>query len=165
VFAGYYRDEEATREALTGDGWLRSGDLGTIDSDGFLTITDRKKDIIVTAAGKNVSPQNIESALEASPYIAQALVVGDRRPYLVALLALDADEVGDRTEAEMRDLVGQAVAEVNRERGPVEQVRRFAIAPRLFSQEESELTPTLKLRRRVCEEHYREQIERLYAGA
>ncbi len=168
VFAGYYRDEEATRAALTGDGWLRSGDLGEIDADGFLTITDRKKDIIVTAGGKNVSPQSLEAALEASPYIAQGCVVGDRRPYLVALLVLDDDELRkvapDEDEDEVFALVEQAVAEVNRGRGPAEQVRRFAVVARPFSQEESELTPTLKLRRRVCEQHYHDEIERLYAG-
>ncbi len=167
VFAGYFRDEQATREALTGDGWLRSGDLGELDADGFLTITDRKKDLIVTAGGTNVSPQNLEAALEASPYIAQACVVGDRRPYLVALLALEDDALGEdaQNEEEVLALVEQAVAEVNAERGRAEQLRRFAVVPRPFSEERGELTPTLKLRRRVCEEHYRDEIERLYTGA
>jgi long-chain acyl-CoA synthetase len=166
VFPGYYHDEEATGEVLTEDGWLRSGDLGAVDADGFLTITDRKKDIIVTAAGKNVSPQNIETALEASPYISQALVVGDGRPYLVALLSLDDDQLRRvvQDEEDVLGLLEQAVAEVNSRRGRVEQVRRFAVVPRPFSQEESELTPTLKLRRRVCEQHFRDEIERLYAG-
>lgn len=166
VFAGYFRDEQATRETLTGDGWLRSGDVGERDADGFLTITDRKKDLIVTAGGTNVSPQNLEVALESSPYIAQACVVGDRRPYLVALLALDEDALRDDTqdEEEVLALVEQAVAEVNAERGGAEQLRRFAVVPRPFSEERGELTPTLKLRRRVCEEHYRDEIDRLYAG-
>jgi long-chain acyl-CoA synthetase len=166
VFPGYYRDEEATREVLTEDGWLRSGDLGAVDADGFLTITDRKKDIIVTAGGKNVSPQNIELALEASPYISQALVVGDGRPYLVALLSLDDDQLRRvvQDEEDVLAVLEQAVGEVNSRRGRVEQVRRFAVVPRPFSQEESELTPTLKLRRRVCEQHFRDEIERLYAG-
>jgi long-chain acyl-CoA synthetase len=129
-------------------------------------ITDRKEDLIVTAAGKNVSPRGLEAALEASPYVAQACVIGDRRPYLVALLALDDDELrrAARDEEEVFALVEQAVAEVNRVRGATEQVRRFAVVPRPFSLEESELTPTLKLRRRVCEQHYRDEIERLYAG-
>jgi long-chain acyl-CoA synthetase len=167
VFAGYYHDEEGTHEALTGDGWLRSGDLGTIDAEGFLTIIDRKKDIIVTAAGKNVSPQNLEAALEASPYIAQALVVGDRRPYLVALLALDDEAVGSaaQDEEDVLALLEQAVAEVNSRRGAAEQVRRFAVVPRSFTHEQSELTPTLKLRRGVCEQHFHDEIERLYTGA
>jgi len=163
VFQGYYRDDEATRSVLEG-GWLASGDIGEIDADGFVTITDRKKDIIVTAGGKNVSPQNIEAALRASKCVSEALVVGDRRPYLVALLALDHEKVGKaaKTEEEVRALIEGVVAEVNRGRGRVEQIRRFAILPRDFSQERSELTPTLKVRRRVCEQHFREEIERLY---
>lgn len=162
VFRGYYRDEEATREALTDDGWLRTGDLGALDADGFLTITDRKKDIIVTGGGDNVAPQNIELALEASPYIAQALVVGDRRPYLVALLTLDRDALDRVAPARQQALVSEAVAEVNAGLSRAAQVRRFTVLPRPFSERESELTPTLKLRRRVCEEHYRDEIERLY---
>jgi long-chain acyl-CoA synthetase len=167
VFAGYYRDEEATIEVLSRDGWLRSGDLGELDADGFLTITGRKKDLIVTTGGKNLSPQNIELALEASPYIAQALVVGDGRPYLVALLALADDELQKvaHDKEGVLAVVEQAVADVNRTRSREGQVRRFAVVPRPFSQEESELTPTLKLRRRVCEEHYRDEIDRLYAGS
>jgi long-chain acyl-CoA synthetase len=104
VFAGYHADEEATRAALPGDGWLRTGDIGEIDADGFLTITDRKKDIIVTAGGKNVAPQNIENALKAAPYISQALVVGDRRPYLIALVTVDQAEAerSDRTPEVLR---------------------------------------------------------------
>ena len=89
VFAGYYKDEEATREVLGADGWLRSGDLGTIDEDGFIHITDRKKDIIVTAGGKNVAPQNLENALKTAPLVSQALVVGDRRPCVAALITVD----------------------------------------------------------------------------
>jgi long-chain acyl-CoA synthetase len=164
VFSGYYRDEEGTRAVLTPDGWLASGDIGELDADGFLTITDRKKDIIVTAAGKNVSPQNLENALKASRYVSEALVVGDRRPYLVALLALDHDEVGKvaGTAEQVQALIEGEVTEVNRGRGRLEQVRRFAILPRELSQEASELTPTLKVRRRVCEEHFRAEIEGLY---
>jgi long-chain acyl-CoA synthetase len=164
VFRGYYRDERATREVLTEEGWLRTGDLGAIDEDGFLTITDRKKDIIVTAGGKKVSPQNIENALKASRYVSDALVVGDRRPFVVALLTLDREQVGAaRTEDEARALVQRVVDGVNRDLGGAEQVRRFAILPREFEQERAELTPTLKVRRRVCEEHFRGEIDRLYA--
>jgi long-chain acyl-CoA synthetase len=166
VFAGYYGDEKATREALTEDGWLRTGDVGTIDPDGFLTITDRKKEIIVTAGGKNLSPQNIENALKSSRLISQALVVGDRRPYLVALIVPDRDEVArvGAPSEEVRALIERAVAEANRELGRVEQIKRFAILDREFSADAGEVTPTLKLRRHVCEEHFRPQIEELYAG-
>jgi long-chain acyl-CoA synthetase len=164
VFAGYYRDERATREVLGEDGWLKTGDIGSIDADGFLTISDRKKDIIITAGGKNVSPQNIENALRASRYVSQALVVGDRRPYVAALLTIDRDEAAKaaKSEEEIRALVGQAVADVNRDLGRVEQVKRFAILDRDFLAEEGELTPTLKLRRQVCATHFQEEIERLY---
>jgi long-chain acyl-CoA synthetase len=160
VFAGYYRDEEATRAVLAPDGWLATGDLGSLDEDGFLTVSGRKKDIIVTAGGKNVSPQNVEDALESSRYIAEAVVVGDRRPYLVALIVPDLDAAGDRDD--LRTLLNAEVRRVNRELGQAEQVRRFAILPRALSQEQSELTPTLKVRRHVVEEHFRDEIERLY---
>jgi long-chain acyl-CoA synthetase len=164
VFAGYFGDEKATREVLSPDGWLATGDLGSIDPDGFLTITDRKKDILITSGGKNVSPQNVENALKASRYITQALVVGDRRPYLAALLVPDREEVARvaRTAQEQRALLEQVVAEVNSRLGRVEQVKRFAVLDRDFLAEEGELTPTLKLRRQACAEHFRDEIERLY---
>ena len=164
VFAGYYQDEEATRAVLPGDGWLHTGDVGEIDEEGFLTVTDRKKDIIVTAGGKNVSPQNIENLLKGIPWVSQALVVGDRRPYLVALLTLDPDEVAKldgRQGAET--LVAEAVEGVNADLASFEQVRRFEILPRDFSPEENEITPTLKLKRRVVEENFAKELERLYA--
>ncbi len=165
VFQGYYRDEEATRAVLSPDGWLATGDLGTLDADGFLTITGRKKEIIVTASGKNVTPQNIEDALKASRYISEAVVVGDRRPYLVALLVLDRDEAASaaETEQELQALLADEIARANRGLSTSEQVRRFAILSRELSQEASELTPTLKVRRHVCEQHFSDEIERLYA--
>src|SRR5207253_10612262 len=95
VFVGYFKDEEATKATVDPDGWLHTGDVGELDADGFLTITDRKKDIIVTAGGKNVSPQNIENSLKGSRFVSQALVLGDRRPYLIALITLDEDEIGN----------------------------------------------------------------------
>jgi long-chain acyl-CoA synthetase len=167
VFGGYYRNPEATAEAMT-DGWLRSGDIGTLDDDGYLTITDRKKDIIVTAGGKNVAPQVIENALTTSPYVSNALVVGDNRPYIVALVTVDPDEVkglGAPGSPEVRAAVEQAVAEVNAELGRVEQIKRFTILERDFSAEEGEITPTLKLKRRVCIDHFSDEIERLYQSA
>jgi long-chain acyl-CoA synthetase len=159
VFAGYYKDEAATREVLTDDGWLRSGDIGNLDADGFLTITDRKKDILVTAGGKNVAPQNLENALKTSPLISQALVVGDRRPYVTALITLEAGVPHDDAEERIRAVVDG----VNRDLSRFEQIKRFSILPRDFSADEGEITPTLKLKRRVCQEHFAADIERLYA--
>jgi long-chain acyl-CoA synthetase len=148
---------------LTDEGWLRSGDVGEIDPDGFVTITDRKKDIIVTAGGKNVAPQNIENALKASRYVSQALVVGDRRPYVSALITLDEAEVA-KANGDLQALVQQVVDDVNSKLSRYEQVKRFAIVSREFNSEQGEVTPTLKLKRRVIEERFADEIERLYAG-
>ncbi|MFL6020875.1 MAG: AMP-dependent synthetase/ligase [Gaiellaceae bacterium] len=156
-FAGYYKDEAATQEVLPGDGWLRSGDLGHIDEDGFLTITDRKKDILVTAGGKNVAPQNLENALKTHPLVSQALVVGDRRPFVAALITLaEGVNAGDAD-------VQAIVDDVNRHLSRFEQIKRFTVLPRDFSAEEDEVTPTLKLKRRVCQEHFAAEIEALYS--
>ena len=162
VFMGYFKDPEATAAAFTADGFFRTGDVGEIDAGGFLKITDRKKDIIITAGGKNVSPQNLENALKASRFVSQALVVGDRRPYVTALLTLDWDEV-NASGRDPKELVQELVDEVNRDRVRVEQIKRFTILPRDFTQEAGELTPTLKLRRRVAHEHFRDEIDALYA--
>jgi long-chain acyl-CoA synthetase len=165
IFEGYHAREQETREILGEDGWLRTGDIGLIDGDGFVTITDRKKDIIITSGGKNVSPQNLENGLKASGVVSQALVVGDSRPYIVALVAPDRGKLGtDATADEVKRAVQAAVDDVNSHLGPAEQIRRFAVLPRDFSAEEGEITPTLKLRRRVCEDHFREEIESLYGG-
>ena len=163
VFTGYYKEPDATAEALTDDGWLRTGDVGEIDDEGFLRITDRKKDLIITAGGKNIAPQNLENALKASRFVSQALVVGDRRPYVAALVTLDEAEL-DSGGQEPQALVQALVDDVNRDRTRVEQIKRFAILPRDFSLEEGEVTPTLKLRRRVIHEHFADEIERLYAS-
>jgi long-chain acyl-CoA synthetase len=168
VFGGYYRNPQATADALTEDGWLRTGDIGAIDADGYLRITDRLKDIIITAGGKNVSPQVIENSLKASPYVSQALVVGDNRPYIVALLTVDKDEVaslGAPDSPEVRAALQRTVEEVNATLGRVEQIKRFALLPRDFSVDEGEITPTLKLKRRICIEHFQAEVEQLYAGA
>jgi len=161
IFAGYLKDEEATGAVLTEDGWLRSGDVGEIDADGFVTITDRKKDIIVTAGGKNVAPQNIENSLKASRFVSQALVVGDRRPYVTALITLDEGEVA-KANGDVHAFVEEVVEGVNRDLSRYEQIKRFAIVSREFSAEEGEVTPTLKLKRRVIEERFADEIERLY---
>ena len=162
VMLGYFKDPEATAAAFTEDGWFRTGDVGELDEDGWLKITDRKKDLIITAGGKNIAPQNLENALKASRFVSQALVVGDRRPYVTALITLDPFEV----EASGRDpeqLVQELVDDVNRDRVRVEQIKRFAILPRDFTQADGELTPTLKLRRKVVHEHFADEIEQLYA--
>jgi long-chain acyl-CoA synthetase len=177
VFAGYYKDSEATAEVLTDDGWLRSGDIGEIDEDGFIKITDRKKDILVTAGGKNVAPQNIENDLKTSKYISQALVIGDRRPYVAALITLDETEIGKwgaehgidgdvaslAENERVRELIESVVDDINRERSRFEQLKRFVILPRDFTMEHGEVTPTLKLRRRAVAEHFAREIDELYA--
>jgi long-chain acyl-CoA synthetase len=177
IFAGYYKDEESTRAVLDEDGWLHSGDVGELDEDGFLTITDRKKDIIVTAGGKNIAPQNLENELKASRFVSQALVVGDRRPYIVALVTLDEAEVKEWAEQQgfdgdlaalseheqVQQLVAEIVERVNSDRSGFEQIKRFAVLPRDFAADHEEVTPTLKLRRRICEQHFAEEIDRLYA--
>ena len=161
VFDGYYKDPEATAAAFTADGFFRTGDVGEIDADGFLKITDRKKDLIITAGGKNISPQNLENALKASRFVSQALVVGDRRPYVTALIALDRAEV-DASGRDPQELAQEIVDGVNAVRVRVEQIKRFLIVPRDFTQEEGEVTPTLKLRRKIVHEHFANEIEKLY---
>jgi long-chain acyl-CoA synthetase len=163
VFAGYYKDEAATREVLGEDGWLRSGDVGTIDEDGFITITDRKKDILITAGGKNVAPANLENALKTAPLVSQALVLGDRRPYVVALITVDPTVADGLAAEEVERRVQAVVDEVNGGLSRFEQIKRFRVLPRDFSAEEDEVTPTLKLKRRVVAEHFAREIEDLYS--
>jgi long-chain acyl-CoA synthetase len=165
VFAGYYREPEATAAVL--------------DADGFVTITDRKKDIIVTAGGKNIAPQNLENDLKTSRFVSQALVVGDRRPYPAALITLDPAEIGKwaheqgieddpatlARDPRVRALVQAVVDGVNETRTRFEQIKRFAILARDFEPERGEVTPTLKLKRRTCIEHFADTIDALYAEA
>jgi long-chain acyl-CoA synthetase len=178
LFAGYYKDPDLTREVVDADGWLHSGDIGRLDTDGFLTIVDRKKDIIITAGGKNIAPSNLENALKRQPLISQAIVLGDRRPYLVALLTLD--ETAVRQWAEARGLIGEdrmallahptlrvelqrSVDAVNAAVSRVEQIKRFAVLPRDWSSDAGELTPTLKVRRTVVLQKYATEVGALYA--
>ena len=178
VCLGYYRNEEATRELIDEDGWLHSGDIGVLDSDGFLTITDRKKDIIITAAGKNIAPQVIEQKLKFSPWISQAVVIGERRKFVSALLTLDEQAVRQFAEqksiafASLEDLtrhpdivglVETHVAEVNAELANVEQVKQFRILPEDFSVESGTITPTMKIKRKPINERYGHLIEEMYA--
>ena len=176
VFAGYYKDDDATAAILDDEGWLATGDIASIDEDGFVTITDRKKDILVTAGGKNVAPQNLENELKSSRYVSQALVVGDRRPYVAALITLDPPEVAGWAQRQGLDgdlvtlsrhpdvhaLVQTIVDEVNAPHSRFEQIKRFIVLPRDFSIEDGEVTPTLKLRRKICQEHFAAEIARLY---
>ena len=175
VFEGYYRNEEATREGLGEDGWFRTGDIGEFDADSFLRITDRKKDLIATAGGKKISPQNIERLLQGCVLVSHALIVGDRRPYITALIALNDEEVAAWADAHgldsdvrasdrLKNELQSAVDEANSQLGRPEQVKRFAILPRDFSVEEGEVTPTMKLKRRICEQHFATEVEALYAA-
>jgi len=178
VFQGYYKDPEATAAVLDGDGWLKTGDIGELDEDGFLHITDRKKDILVTAGGKNVAPQNIENELKTSKYVSQALVIGDKRPYVSALLTLDQAELGRwaaehdvdadpstlASDPRVRELLQSVVDDANRDRSRYEQVKRFLVLPRDFTMEHGEITPTLKLRRRAVQENFASEIEALYTA-
>jgi long-chain acyl-CoA synthetase len=163
VFAGYYKDEAATREVLDEDGWLRSGDIGSIDVDGFISITDRKKDILITAGGKNVAPANLENALKTAPLVSQALVLGDRRPYVAALITVDPAVADGLAPEEVERRVQAVVDEVNGGLSRFEQIKRFRVLARDFSTEEDEVTPTLKLKRRVVAEHFASEIEDLYS--
>ena len=177
VFQGYYKNEEATRETIV-DGWLHTGDIGEIDSDGFIKITGRKKDIIITAGGKNITPANLENEIKQHPLVSQCVVVGDRRPYLVALVTLDPEEAvayakehGLPEDPEqlasdegVRKAIEAHVEEINEKFARVEQVKKIAILPEDLSQENGELTPTLKVKRAVVTSKHEPEIEALYAG-
>jgi long-chain acyl-CoA synthetase len=177
VFAGYFRNDEATRETMTHDGWLRSGDLGSIDEDGFLRITGRKKDLIITSSGKNISAANIEAALREIRWVSEAVVFGDNRPYLVALLTLDPDEapaLAERAGVEcdiptmaldekVLHEIAREVEQVNARFARIEQVKRFAVAERDLSQDDGELTPTLKVKRAIVYGEYADLFESLYS--
>ncbi len=176
VFAGYHRNDEATAAVMRDGGWLASGDLGFVDGDGYVHITGRKKDLVITSSGKNISPELIESALRETPWISQAVVAGDRRSYLVALVTIDPDEA-PRLAAEagvpadmaamadderVRAIVEKDIQAANQRFATIEQVKRFAILPRDLSQADGELTPTLKVKRSVVYERYATAIDRLY---
>jgi len=178
IFKGYFKNPEATAETLK-DGWLHSGDVGELDEDGFLKITDRKKDLIITAGGKNIAPQNIENQLKFSPYINDAIVIGDRRKYLVALIAIDEENVikyaqdhkiqfgtyASLTQApEIKQLIQKEVDRVNKSLAQVEQVKKFAIIPKKLYEEDGEVTPTMKVKRKAINEAYKDVIEKLYKG-
>ncbi|MEV4314448.1 long-chain fatty acid--CoA ligase [Actinocrispum sp. NPDC049592] len=177
VFGSYWRNEVATKESLQ-DGWFHTGDLGTVDSDGFIAITGRKKEIIVTAGGKNVAPAVLEDSLRMHPLVSQALVVGDRRPFIGALITIDEEHFphwkaahGKPVSATVADLVDDpdlhatiqsAVDSANQAVSRAESIRAFTVLPRDFSEERGEVTPSLKLRREVIAKAYADRIESIY---
>jgi long-chain acyl-CoA synthetase len=178
----YYKNEQATEELLKPDSkggyWLHTGDVGYVDEDGYLFITDRKKDIIITAGGKNVAPQNIENLMKTSPYISQAMVYGDRKPYLTMLVTLDEDEITkfarDRKilykdlsdlskKEEVIELMNAIMKEKNKELASYESIKKTRILEEDLDQDKDELTPTLKVKRKVVTEHYNELLEGMYS--
>jgi long-subunit acyl-CoA synthetase (AMP-forming) len=161
---GYRGDPEKTREAIGEDGWLRTGDIAEIDDDGYVKIVDRKKELIINAAGKNMSPANIEARLKAAhPLIGQALCVGDRRPYNVALLVLDP-EVAATFAGDVEATVAAAVEKANSQLSRVEQIKRYTVLEAEWLPDSEELTPTMKLKRRGILAKYAGEIEALYGG-
>ena len=176
VLRGYLQADGTIESATDADGWFATGDVGTIDADGFLTITDRKKELIITSSGKNIAPSKIEGLLRAHPLVGQAIAIGDRRPYVTALIALD-DEVapmwatanGIAADGSLADHpavrveLDALVASVNERLARVEQVKTYAVTPVAWTPESGEVTPTLKLKRRVIHDRYAEAIEALYA--
>jgi long-chain acyl-CoA synthetase len=178
VMRGYYKKPEATREALGADGWLRTGDIGALDAEGYLSITDRKKDLLKTAGGKYVAPQPIENALKSSPYILNAALVGDRRKFIAALIVpnfasveAEAKQAGIpvTSHAELaahpwtHSLIEKEVERLTRECAQYEKIKRFALLDHDFTVDGGQLTYTMKLKRRIIEQRYHEAIEKLYA--
>jgi long-chain acyl-CoA synthetase len=177
VMMGYYKNPEATKEAFTDDGFFRTGDIAEIDKDGYVKITGRLKDIIVTSGGKNISPQNIENSMKTSKYIEQVAIIGDNRKYLSALIVPAYTELeawaknngiqfASRIELienpKVKDLFTREIEENMKDYARVEQIRKFALIEKEWSQETDELTPTLKLKRRVINQKFNSIIESLY---
>jgi long-subunit acyl-CoA synthetase (AMP-forming) len=180
VCPGYYKDPEKSAETFDAEGWLHTGDIGTMDSHGYLKIVDRKKELIITAGGKNVSPANLESLLKQHPLIGQACVVGDRKAFVAALVVLDAETApgwassngltfsslaGFSREPRVHAEIQKALDDANQHVSQVEKIKRFVILPTEWTVDSEELTPTLKLKRRVIHEKYAEDIESLYVQA
>jgi long-chain acyl-CoA synthetase len=177
VFQGYLNDPVATKSTVDEDGWLRTGDVGELTDDGFLRITDRKKDIIITAGGKNISPSEIENRLKVSPYVREAVVIGDRRKYLTALIGIELDTVGNwasrkgipyttyadlTTKDEVHTLIDAVVQAANEDLAQVERIKRFTLIPKELDHEDGELTATQKVKRRALEHRFEPEIEAMY---
>jgi long-chain acyl-CoA synthetase len=180
VFLGYLKNAKATKETVDAEGWLHTGDVGELDGDGFLTITDRKKDIIITSGGKNISPSEIENKLKVSPFVREAVVVGEKRKYLTALIGIEADTVSNwatrkgigfttyrdlSEKPEVRELIGEWVEEVNKELAQVETIKRFELLPKELDHEEGELTATQKVKRAAIATEFSRLIDGMYSGA
>jgi long-chain acyl-CoA synthetase len=177
VTPGYYKDEKATGELIDEDGWMHSGDVGEIDANGYLKITDRKKDLIITAGGKNIAPQEIENRIKFHPLISQVVVIGDRRPFLTALITLDEEKAPSWAQEQgieggMAEIAGNertlkeiegAINEVNKSLAKVEGIKKFRVLERDFLQEENEITPTMKVKRKSINEIYGDMIENMYS--
>lgn len=177
VFKGYYKDSLATADALDKDGWLHSGDIGVIDADGFLQITDRKKDLIITAGGENVAPALVEGYLKGIPVVSQAVVIGDRQRYLSVLLTLNQERIKQDAEScgspacdaesaakdeKFLQFLQRKIDEVNARLARVQAVKKFKVIPKEFTIEGGELTPTMKVKRKVVTEKYKKEIDQLY---
>jgi long-chain acyl-CoA synthetase len=177
VFGGYYRAPEATAATLDAEGWLHTGDLGELDAHGHVKVIDRKKDIFITAGGKNVTPSEIENRLKFSPYIRDAILIGDGRRYLAALIGIEEDAVGDwatrrsvpyttyrdlTERREVVELIDLEVRHVNAALASVEQIKRFRLLPKRLDHEDQELTATQKVRRRAISERFADLIEAMY---
>lgn len=180
VMKGYYKNLEATKEVLDEDGWFRTGDVAKIDEEGFVFIVDRKKELIITAGGKNIAPQPIENTIKLDKYISQAFVYGDRKPYLVALITPNIERLIEFAKNENiqyldleqlvlnKKVIGlykERINEINSKLAKYETIKKFVILPRDFSIETGELTPTLKLKRKVIYEKYKDKIEKLYENS
>jgi long-chain acyl-CoA synthetase len=177
VFMGYLNQAEKTAETIDADGWLHTGDVGTVDADGFFRITDRMKDIIITAGGKNITPSEWENELKFSPYVTDAVVIGDRRPYLTAIVMIEQENIEKYAQdndipfsnytsltraPQVRALIDAEIARVNAKFARVEQIKKFFLLETQLSAEDEELTPTMKLKRKLVQHKYAPQIESMY---
>lgn len=179
VTKGYYKLDQETREAYDAEGWLHTGDLARIDEDGFVWIVGRKKEIIITAAGKNIAPAKLETALGNHPLISKACMIGDQRKFLSVVIALDAEEAPSWAAArgieytdlaefselpEVQEEIARAIDEANQSVARVEQIKKWTIVPDEWTPESGEVTPSLKLKRRVVLDKYADRIDAMYAG-